>query len=382
MQAAPQAIRLAGQVLGDHRHVCALFEGPDEADVVLLPFIAQGLMAGERGIQIVDSAVRAEHLDRLGQEGIDVAGLIASGQLAAPTWDESYLQGGRFDVTEMTEYVLKTLALGRELGYPLSRLIGYMGWALTDRPGVSGLIAYEARVDELLERFQDVVVCVYDLTRHSARTIAEVLSLHSIALVGGVLRPIKTLQRKVSARERILLAASRLFHETGIRATGVDSLIKAAGVAKATFYRHFPTKDDLVVAWLRDPRTRWLDHLRRRAESSDQEPLETLLRFFDAVAEWLEEDGFRGCPYLNTAAEIADPTHPAMRVIQEYLAEVEDYIRALVAAVGYREAELLAAQLQALLAGGIMLAMARRSGAHMPQVRRAVEQLLGAAERP
>ncbi len=90
--------------------------------------------------------------------------------------------------------------------------------------------------------------------------------------------------------------------------------------------------------------------------------------------------GYRGCPYLNTAAEIADPAHPAQAVIREYLAEVEEYLRALVAAAGYRDAELLAAELQALLAGAMTLAMARRSGAHLPAARRAVEQLLGAAE--
>src|ERR1700694_4431274 len=81
--------------------------------------------------------------------------------------------------------------------------------------------------------------------------------------------------RPAPPRDRILAAASALFARNGIRAVGVDAIIAAAGVAKASFYRHFRSKDDLVVAWLRDGRARWLDRVRaesaRRATSASDE---------------------------------------------------------------------------------------------------------------
>jgi AcrR family transcriptional regulator len=96
-------------------------------------------------------------------------------------------------------------------------------------------------------------------------------------------------------------------------------------VAKATFYRHFPSKDDLVVAWLQDPHTRWLDRVRREAEAHHAEPSEVIPLFFEVLADWLETEGYRGCPYLNTAVEIVDPAHPARAAIRDYLDESEAY---------------------------------------------------------
>lgn len=374
-------VQLAAADLGDHRHVCALFEGPEEAERVLPPFTADGIAAGERGVHMVDPAVRADHLELLTDAGVDVPLAISSGQLEIQTWDSSYLRDGRFDAAEMTAVIVQLLAEGHDRGYPMTRIIGYMGWAANDPPGVDELIGYEASVDELLRDGPDVVVCAYDLQLHSARTIADLLGVHSIALVGGVLRPFKTVESTASPRERILAAASRLFNETGVRATGVDALIRAAGVAKATFYRHFPSKDALVVAWLNDPRSRWLDRVRKQADRAGPAPDRIVLGFFDAAAEWLESEAYRGCPYLNTAAEITDPDHPALGVIRAYLDEVGDYLLGLVTKAGYRDPAMLAAELHNLMAGGIMLTMARRSGAPARAARVAAEHLLSVAER-
>jgi AcrR family transcriptional regulator len=186
---------------------------------------------------------------------------------------------------------------------------------------------------------------------------------------------------RASARDRLLGAASKLFHEAGIQATGVDSLIEAAGVAKATFYRHFPSKDDLVVAWLRDPRTHWIDGVRAEAEAHGANAAEVIPLFFEAVADWLETGNYRGCPYLNTAAEIQDPRHPARLIIREHLQEVEDYLSGLVAAAGYRNPQLLGSELQTLVAGAISLAVARRSSAFALTAREAAIALLAGAER-
>ncbi|MDP9483124.1 MAG: TetR/AcrR family transcriptional regulator, partial [Chloroflexota bacterium] len=172
-----------------------------------------------------------------------------------------------------------------------------------------------------------------------------------------------------------------LFYERGIQTTGVEAIINAAGVAKATFYRHFPSKDDLVVAWLRDRPTRWFERVEAAVEALDAEPAEKIPLFFDGVADWLETEGFRGCPYLNTGAEITEPTHPARLIAREALKEVEDYLHDLVSAAGYREPRTLAAALQTLLAGSISLGVARRSRASVKTARDAAASLLSRAER-
>jgi AcrR family transcriptional regulator len=261
----------------------------------------------------------------------------------------------------------------------MTRAIGNMGWAARET-GLSDLVGYESRLGTLLRRAPDVVICMYDLNLHSARTIADIMGVHSAAIVGGVLRAMAG-PAELPARERLLAAASELFQESGVQATGVDSIIKEAGVAKATFYRHFPSKDDLVVAWLRDSRTRWFDGVRARLETQGGDPVEKIRSFFDGVAEWLDDGDYRGCPYLNTASEITEPTHPAQPVIREYLQEIEDYLASLIAAAGYRDSRALAAVLQTLTAGSISLAVARRSGAAVVSARDAAMSLLAGAER-
>jgi AcrR family transcriptional regulator len=179
-----------------------------------------------------------------------------------------------------------------------------------------------------------------------------------------------------SPRERILDAASQLFPRQGIRPTGVDTLIASAGVAKATFYRHFPSKNDLIVAWLRDGRTRWLDRVRRRAEEIARRPDETIPAFFDAVAEWLEAEGWRGSPYLNAAVELGDPDHPAHPIIHAYLAEVRAYLTDLLRSIAHPEPVRVAAQLQTLLAGAIILSVAMRSSLPAREARDAAIRLV------
>ena len=379
MRMSPRTIRLAGEDLHDHRHVCALVDGLAGADELLLPFIIDGLAEGDRVVHILDPELRDAHLSHLRESGIDVDAAMASNQLDVRPWTDAYLRGGRFDRSAQLAYVRETLAEGPRLGFPLTRLIGSTEWAI-ESESMPELLSYEARLDVLLRNVPDFVICTYDMHRHSAQTIAEVLGIHPVSIVGGVVRASRS-QVPEPARERILGAASRLFHDVGILATGVDSLIEAAGVAKATFYRHFPSKDDLVVAWLRDPRTRWLDRVAAQAEAHGAAGQKLIPLFFEALAEWLETEGYRGCPYLNTSVEITDPTHPARLVVREYLQEIEDYLTELVRRAGYRDSRMLAVQLQALVAGSISLAVARRSGAFALTAREAAISLLRNAER-
>jgi AcrR family transcriptional regulator len=266
---------------------------------------------------------------------------------------------------------------GRALGFSRTRLISTMEWALEDAPGVGKVIDYESRLHLALRLRPDLVVCAYDIGRHPQSVILESIMTHPIALVGGVLRP--AAGQLASPRDRILAAASDLFTRRGVGATGVDTLIESAGVAKATFYRHFPSKDDLIVAWLRDPRTRWLDRIRVEAESNADAPADVIPAFFGAIAEWLEADGSRGCPYIDTALAMPDLAMPARAVIHEYLAEVETYLADRLVAAGVSDAESLAGELHSLLAGAITLSVAAGDTRPALAARDAAAQLMRSA---
>jgi AcrR family transcriptional regulator len=360
--------------LRDQRHACALFDGSDEADTTLVPFIIAGVGLNERVVSIVDGRRRDDFLQTLERAGLDTESALDGGHLRVDTWADTYLHDGRFDALRMIEVVRSTMVEGRAMGFSRTRLISTMEWALEDAPGVGKIIDYESRMHMALRLRPDLVVCAYDIGRHPQSVILETIMTHPIALVGGVLRP--AAGQLASPRDRILAAASDLFTRRGVVATGVDTLIESAGVAKATFYRHFPSKDDLIVAWLRDPRTRWIDRVGAEAEARATAPAEIIPAFFSAVAEWLESDGRRGCPYLDTALAMPDLAMPARTVIHEYLAEVETYIRDRLVAVGVADAEHLAGELNTLLAGAITLSVA--GGNTMPAVaaRDAAEQLV------
>ena len=152
-----------------------------------------------------------------------------------------------------------------------------------------------------------------------------------------------------SARDRILQSAASLFAGGRIRVTGVDSLIARADVAKATFYRHFPSKDDVVAGWLRTPDARWLDVVVGELEGSP--PLVRLVDFWGAVGRWAEAEGLNGCPFLNTLAEIRDRDHPAYPLVSSYIVEVEAYLSQTALEAGIDDAPSMGRQLRFLAMG-------------------------------
>jgi AcrR family transcriptional regulator len=159
-------------------------------------------------------------------------------------------------------------------------------------------------------------------------------------------------------RERILAAAGDLFYRNGVRAVGVDAIIATAGVAKASFYRHFRSKDALVEVWLRSPSPRWLDRVVLETEHRASSPRSRLVVFFDVLVEFMHDPGFAGCAYLNTAAELHDPDAPIRGAIEEYLSEVEAYLQGLAEAGGVPAPASLAPQLRLLAAGAVINAVA------------------------
>jgi hypothetical protein len=153
----PRPVRLAGSLLQRSRHVCAFFHSRDEEYRVLLPFVLEGFEQRHRAFHIVDPEHRGEHRSRLRQAGVPVEEGEASGQLEVRVWEEAYLREGRFDQDRMLALIEEVLIGGRQQGFPLTRLVANMEWALEDRPGVEDIVEYETRLNYVLPRYDDAV---------------------------------------------------------------------------------------------------------------------------------------------------------------------------------------------------------------------------------
>lgn len=155
--AEQRPVHLAGSVLDRRRHVCAFFHSRDEEYRVLMPFIKEGFEHGDRAFHIVDPNHRSDHLDSLREAGIETGEAEAHGQLTVIPWEDAYLRGGHFDQNAMLALIEEVLTAGKELGFPLTRLVANMEWALEDRPGVDDIIEYETRLNYVLPKYDDAV---------------------------------------------------------------------------------------------------------------------------------------------------------------------------------------------------------------------------------
>jgi AcrR family transcriptional regulator len=154
------------------------------------------------------------------------------------------------------------------------------------------------------------------------------------------------------ARERMLDAAFRLFYAHGPRGVGVDTIIAESGVAKATLYKHFPRKDDLILAYLDKVDQAWFGQLRAAARAAGEEPREQLVGMFDALATASRRDGYHGCAFINTAAE-SDPGGDVHARTVEHKHVVRAWITDLARRAGAGDPDLLARQLTMLIDGGL-----------------------------
>jgi AcrR family transcriptional regulator len=133
-----------------------------------------------------------------------------------------------------------------------------------------------------------------------------------------------------TARERILSTAFALFYAHGIRGVGIDRIIAESGVAKATFYKHFPAKDDLVLAYLDRVDEAWTGQLHAAAAAAGADPSAQLVGAFDALGTACRRDGYRGCAFINAAAEtpagsrIHDRTLAHKEAVRSWMAELAD----------------------------------------------------------
>jgi AcrR family transcriptional regulator len=157
------------------------------------------------------------------------------------------------------------------------------------------------------------------------------------------------------ARERLLDAAEDLFYADGIRAVGLERILSTSGVGRASFYRHFASKDDLVVAVLERRDQAWREWLAARVAEAGGDPLS----IFDALAERFDKADFRGCAFINTMIESADPSSSAHRVAASHKERLTTYVADLLAARGFSPS--LAPQIVLLMDGATVTALRERS---------------------
>jgi AcrR family transcriptional regulator len=167
-----------------------------------------------------------------------------------------------------------------------------------------------------------------------------------------------TVSRPVSeARQRILDAAYDLFSLRGTRAVGVEELITRSDVAKATFYRHFPSKDDLVIAFLKQREQLWAhDWVVAQARERGATPEEQLLAIFDLFGEWFARDDFEGCSFINVLLELDDRQHPARQECEAALSRLRGVLRVLAEEAGLRDPGEFALSWHILMKGSIVQA--------------------------
>ncbi|GLV60697.1 TetR family transcriptional regulator [Dictyobacter sp. S3.2.2.5] len=156
-----------------------------------------------------------------------------------------------------------------------------------------------------------------------------------------------------SARQRILDVAADLFYHQGIRAIGVDTIVEQSGVGKATLYRHFPTKDDLIAAYLNEKEQAYWQQYDEALQQHEGSPREQLLAFVDTVVARMMEPGYRGCTFLNALAEFSDQEHAAHRLAVAQKQALRERLLQLSQQAGARDPEQLSDQLVLLINGAL-----------------------------
>ena len=180
-------------------------------------------------------------------------------------------------------------------------------------------------------------------------------------------------------RDRILNAACKLFYQEGIHAIGIQRLIEEAGIAKASLYAHFPSKDAVIAAYL-DRRGAAVRELIEQRVLADHalDARGRLLRLFDLEAEWIERADYRGCPFQNAGGELADATHPAKAVTRMHRAWIRDLIERLARDTGAPDPSALADVLLLLFDGAHATSLVDGPGASARRARWAAEAFLDA----
>jgi AcrR family transcriptional regulator len=161
----------------------------------------------------------------------------------------------------------------------------------------------------------------------------------------------------LSARERILDTAYDLFSRHGIRAVGVDRIIATSGVAKMSLYRHFTSKDALVLAFLQEREKRWtMEWLHAEATGRAGDGAGRMLAIFDVFDDWFRQTDFEGCSFINVLLEFGELDHPIRLATAAHLATIRGLVQEFAEHAGVSDPEAVACQWHILMKGSIVAA--------------------------
>ena len=185
MKTSSLPIAFAGSTLGRYRHICAFFSSLQEEYETLLPFVREGIERGERAFHVLPVQYRQEHLDQLRSAGIDVTAAQQRRQLEVAATEEVYLRGGGFSKDAMLATIQEALKTGPTLGFPLTRLIAHAEAVLQDGSKANEWVEYETRLNDVLPRYEDPVICTYDANLLNGTIAVDILRTHPVAIIGG-----------------------------------------------------------------------------------------------------------------------------------------------------------------------------------------------------
>jgi hypothetical protein len=188
METTADSLSFSDITSGKNRHICAFFNSVDEQHRVLRPFIRDGFAGRDKAYHYVDPERWEEHLSWLADAGINVAEAMGTGQLEVRPWQDSTLQGRRFNLDSWLSTFEQVLRSGPAAGYGQTRFFGHMEWALANLPGTDDLIEYETRVNYVIPKYEDTVVCTYDLTKFGASAAMDALRTHPVVIIGGLIQ--------------------------------------------------------------------------------------------------------------------------------------------------------------------------------------------------
>ena len=194
-------------------------------------------------------------------------------------------------------------------------------------------------------------------------------------LISIVLRKGKRLV-STSKRDILVRKTKEVLYRDGFHATGMDKLVKETGVSKMTIYKHFRTKEDLILAALRLRDEEFRSSFFRKIEAAASTPKGRLLAIFDAIAEWIASRDFHSCMFIKAASEYQDPNHPINITATEHKDLILDFIRDLAEKAAARDPDVLARQLFMLVEGETVTAFMMRKGGIARDAKKAAEILI------
>ncbi|WP_338498686.1 TetR/AcrR family transcriptional regulator [Pseudomonas sp. WP18] len=180
-------------------------------------------------------------------------------------------------------------------------------------------------------------------------------------------------------RDIILDVAEKLIYKSGIAATGMDLLVKTAGVSRKSIYRYFANKDDLIVAALKRRDERWMRWFSSEVDKAPT-PAARLLNLFTVLKGWFDSEGFRGCAFINTSGETGDPEDPVRQLAKLHKQKLLDYVTRLCVDQGVENPDALARQLLILIDGAITVALVMGDHGAADQARDMLGSLLNLDE--